>query len=105
MKVLLCTVAHTNDFSRIHISCCRIKGVSYKIKGFYYLLWKEIYCVAWNRALPQSAENPKLWFLRCDLLSLFCSDFHLPALRRLFSVNVFRFLVFQGHMADKEKGL
>lgn len=43
--------------------------------------------------------------MSCELPSLFCSDFQLPAVRRLFSVNVFHFLVVQGHMVDKEKDL
>lgn len=77
--------------------------VLHKIKSFYYFLLK-------------SAESPKFWCSkwgrtcqwppgRCELLSLSCSDFQLPALRRLVSVSVFCFLVVQGHMADKEKSL
>lgn len=42
----------------------------------------------------------------CELLSLFCNDFQLPALRSLCSVNVFHFLVVQGHMvAERLVGL
>lgn len=64
MKTLLSTVVQTNDFLRTHISFCTVKFLKYKIKGFYCLLWKDIYCVSWNRKLPKFAESPKLWSLK-----------------------------------------